>query len=431
MSRQEKVKEVNNNIMAIGGNSGYLTVNPTQDYIGQAARGVENGIAQVRAEKYQKERDQLASDRQEQQQRRSDFKDSQEINEKYPHAALGDTDMQNMVNFKTKYTEFQKNFIKTGSEKDNALAQKAMSNIVRITESKKAMSLKAEEMQKNRDGYNQTSFGRVTKLVDRVNKDVITRIDDNGDVVNDLVIRDGNNTIIGVEKKGITDAEIKKMLQIEPKYDVTGDKGLLDQFAKSIGKSVTIENVVDGKETKTTYTPGSEEVAKTMAIAATKDHSAVYSALEELGMDPENEDNYKGDALVKVQSLYENLMNKSAPKTEGSKENYDEQNYNLKVAGLAVSQQNATTNANNSKNTIANSNKNSETTTTSPALTITGKPILDKNGKPVMITRKSVTTKVDKKAAAATYTNITETDRGTIGVKNGKWYYTKTGKLAQ
>jgi hypothetical protein len=55
--------------MAIGGNSGYLTVNPTQDYVGQAARGVENGIAQVRAEKYQKERDQLFNDRQEQQRR--------------------------------------------------------------------------------------------------------------------------------------------------------------------------------------------------------------------------------------------------------------------------------------------------------------------------------------------------------------------------
>jgi hypothetical protein len=33
---------------------------------------------------------------------------------------------------------------------------------------------------------------------------------------------------------------------------------------------VTIENVVDGKETKLP-TPGSEELAKTMAIAATKE----------------------------------------------------------------------------------------------------------------------------------------------------------------
>jgi hypothetical protein len=37
-------------------------VNPTQDYVGQAARGVENGIAQF-AQKNTKERDQLASDR--------------------------------------------------------------------------------------------------------------------------------------------------------------------------------------------------------------------------------------------------------------------------------------------------------------------------------------------------------------------------------
>jgi hypothetical protein len=32
-------------------------------------------------------------------------------------------------------------------------------------------------------------------------------------------------------------------------------------------------------------------------------------------MDPENEDNYKGDAL-QVQSLYENLLNKMLQKTE-------------------------------------------------------------------------------------------------------------------
>jgi len=29
------------------------------------------------------------------------------------------------------------------------------------------------------------------------------------------------------------------------------------------------------------------------------------------------------------------------------------------------------------------------------------------------------------------YTNVTETNKGSIGVKNGKWYYIKTGKLAQ
>jgi hypothetical protein len=67
-----------------------------------------------------------------------------------------------------------------------------------------------------------------------------------------------------------------------------------------------------------------------MAIAATKNHSAVYSALEELGMDPENEDNYKG-ALVQVQSLYENLMNK-APKTESSIRTMMKKNYKIKEA---------------------------------------------------------------------------------------------------
>jgi hypothetical protein len=33
--------------------------------------------------------------------------DSQEFNEKYPHAALGDTDMQNMLNLKTHTMEIK------------------------------------------------------------------------------------------------------------------------------------------------------------------------------------------------------------------------------------------------------------------------------------------------------------------------------------
>jgi hypothetical protein len=59
--------------MATGGASGYLTVNPTQDYVGQAARGVENGIAQVQ-KNTKKEKGSIRSDRQEQQQRRSDLR---------------------------------------------------------------------------------------------------------------------------------------------------------------------------------------------------------------------------------------------------------------------------------------------------------------------------------------------------------------------
>jgi hypothetical protein len=42
-------------------------------------------------------------------------------------------------------------------------------------------------------------------------------------------------------------------------------------------------------------------------------------------MDPENEDNYKGDALVQVQSLYENFINKKI-KTESSKEDLKQGN---------------------------------------------------------------------------------------------------------
>lgn len=114
--------------MAIGGASGYITVNPTQDYVGQAIRGVENGITQIRAEKYQKERDQLANDRQEQQQRRADFKDSQEFSEKYPFIATGNNNMdsknrQDLETGKMAYAEAMDNYYKTGDKQYIAKAE--------------------------------------------------------------------------------------------------------------------------------------------------------------------------------------------------------------------------------------------------------------------------------------------------------------------
>jgi hypothetical protein len=390
--------------MATGGASGYLTVNPTQDYVGQAMRGVENGIAQVRAEKYQKERDKLAADQNEQQQRRSDFKDSQEFSAKYPFIATGNTNLdsknkQDLETGKMAYSEAMDGYYKTGDKSYMAKADSILGSINEATEMPKALALTIESWIKNEADLNPSSLSNKKGFIEKMKTDLVRDYDATGRSVYSMANRDADGNVTGMKFQNITGEQLKKYLNVEPKYNVTGDKGLIDQFQKSIGKPVTTENVVNGVETKTTYTPGSEEVSKTMAIEATKNHSAVYSALEQLGLDPENEANYSNaDILGQVQNHYETLLNKNAPKTEGSKPNYDERDYKVKVAQLGVSQQNATTSSNNSANTIANSNKNSETTTTSPALTITGKPILDKNGKPVMITKKSVTTKVDKKA---------------------------------
>jgi len=80
--------------MAIGGSAGYLTVNPTEDYVGQAIRGIGEQFQQVRAEKYQREKDRLTAEQNLREQRMQDFNDAAEFNAKYPYASMGDNDKQ-------------------------------------------------------------------------------------------------------------------------------------------------------------------------------------------------------------------------------------------------------------------------------------------------------------------------------------------------
>jgi len=303
--------------MAIGGESGYLTINPTENYVGQAIQNASDSFARVRAEKIAQERDRMINEQNEREQRRQDAKDAMEINEKYPYAFLGDTDKQFVVDLKKTYTDAMRDHINTGSEKSAALADKALININRLNERKKAMSIKAEEMLKNEQDYNPTSFNKVKEVVARANKDLITRLDENGNLVNDLVKRDDNGVVIGYDKKGLTDFELKQMFEIVPKFNITGDKGLVSQFKKDLRK---IEDKVDIVRTPkgemkriTNGYEGYEDTAAVTAKELLKNKSAVYTALETLGADPENNDNYTNkDVLDKVETYYKNILLDSA-----------------------------------------------------------------------------------------------------------------------
>jgi hypothetical protein len=342
--------------MAIGGSAGYLTVNPTQDYVGQALQGASESFARVRAEKIAQERDRMTNEENLREQRRRDFKDAMEINEKYPYAALGDNDKQFVVDLKKTYTDAMRDYLNTGNEKSQALADKSISNLNRLNESKKAMSIKAEEMLKNEQDYNPTSFNKVKELVARVNKDLITRLDENGNVINDLVKRNEDGNIIGVEKKGITDAELKQMFEIVPKFNIIGDKGLIEQFKKPLKLTEKEDVIMTPKGEmlrKTKGFEGYENTAATTAKELTKNKSAVYTALDALGEDPEKKDNYTNDDILKkVESYYNNILLDSAkpsvaevPYLEREKFSHqktkDAENLAVAKGNLAVSQQRA------------------------------------------------------------------------------------------
>lgn len=340
--------------MAIGGSAGYLTVNPTQDYVGQALQGANESFARIRAEKYQKERDKMTADQNLREQRRQDLKDAEEFSAKYPYAAMGDNDKQLVMNLKKTYTEARRDVINTGSERSQALADKAMSNLIRLNESKKAMSLKADEMLKNEKDYNPTSFKKVKDLVAIVGKNLVTRIDDNGNVVSDIVKRDQNTgAIIGIEKENISDGELKQMFEIEPKFDVTGEKGMYAQFRKVLDKpNVVIEPKGNYKVTTTSY-PEAESTAETLANEAVNNHSAMYWAMEQIKedekgnpiqLDPEDKSNYSNPKVKEIvyDFVKKDLM-KKAQTTVSKERDFQEAKFK------ADQEQRGVTNANEAK----------------------------------------------------------------------------------
>jgi len=327
---------------ALGGSAGYLTVNPTENYVGQAIQNAGDSFARVRAEKYQKEKDKMAAEQNLREQRRQDFKDSEEFSAKYPYAYLGDNDKQFVMNLKKTYTEARRDVVNTGSEKSQALADKALSNLTRLNESKKAMSIKADEMLANEKNYNPTSFNKVKGLVGRLNKDLVADIDENGNFVHNLVKRDpSNGTIIGIEKKNISDGELKQMFEIEPNFDVTGEKGMNAQFIKSL-KTPTPNSKMEGnnKVTTTSY-PEAPALAETFATEATQNHSGVYYALEKIkqdangqpiSLDPEDKANYSNPEVLKlVHDYYKNNLLELAPSGRDVDPNFEAANHALSL----------------------------------------------------------------------------------------------------
>jgi len=204
------------------------------------------------------------------------------------------------------------------------------------------MSIKADEMLKNEKDYNPTSFNKVKNLVARVNKDIVTRLDNNGNVVSDLVTRDANGVVTGVEKKNISDAELKQMFEIEPKFDVTGEKGLVSQYIKSLNKPDVTTKTVGNKDITTTKYQGSEAMAKKMAQDATNNHSAVYAALEDLGLDPDEKSNYSNqEVLAKVAGYYETLLNETTKESVSEKLNLDQEKFDADERQRGVTNKNA------------------------------------------------------------------------------------------
>jgi len=330
--------------MAIGGSAGYLTINPTEDYMGQAAQRASDSFERIRAEKYQKERDKMADDQKLREQRRRDFKDAEEFSAKYPFVAMGNKSIdskkrQDLETGKKRYNDALDRYEATGDKKELAMANSILETIKEIPEMGKSLSLTAEGWLKNEADLNPSSLAKAKKILEVIQTDMTLDYDENGRSVYSIPKRDDAGNITGYLHKNISGEQLKELLAVEPKFDVTGEKGMYAQFRKVLDKpNVVIEPKGNYKVTTTSY-PEAESTAETMANEAVNNHSAMYWAMEQIKedekgnpiqLDPEDKSNYSNPKVKEIvyDFVKKDLM-KKAQTTVSKERDFGEANHNL------------------------------------------------------------------------------------------------------
>jgi len=348
--------------MAIGGASGYLTVNPTHDYVGQALQGASDSFARVRAEKIAQERDRMYNEQNLQEQRRQDIKDAEEFSAKYPFVAMGNKSIdskkrQDLETGKKNYQDAIDRYTATGDKKELSIANSILDTIKEIPEMGKALSLVVEGWQKNEADLNPSSLEKAKTILQKIQTDMVLDTDENGRSVYSIPKRDDAGNITGYLHKNISGEQLKELLVVEPNFNVTGEKGFVSQYIKSLPKTKKKEDVIrtkNGDILRTTEgSEGYEKIAAVKSKEATQNHSAVYAALDSLGLDPENKNYYTDENTLKIieKSYYDLLVEAGKPaisevpyldreKLDETKRQHKEQ-MSVSRGNLAVSQQRA------------------------------------------------------------------------------------------
>jgi len=347
----------------IGGEAGYASVGPTRNYIGEAMSNVQDNMFRQNAQRIADDRTKIEAERTAIEDRRRDFEDAQQFAKQNPFIATGTgldaSNRQSYMNAKGIAAEARANFMATGDQKYNAIYENAIASVNHLSEMPNKLNTLKEDWVKNVADYNPQSLQLKAELIDKLgNGDIVQTNDANGNPRYSIFDRDENGDLAKVSHKEISGQQLLALMTPVKSFNVTGEKGFVDQFQKSIGKQVTKKEVVGNVEKEITYTPGSEEVAKTMAQAATKNKGAVYSALQELGLDPENDSNYSDPIVLgKVSDFYENLLNKNAPKVESEKPNLEVARFNADEKQRKISNANEATRIKIAKESAKNEKK--------------------------------------------------------------------------
>ena len=322
--------------MAVIGTSGggYATVLPTQgNPIGEAMANVENSAFRYSAQKMAKEKAKQDAERDLYDRRRQEFADAQIFSKENPFVATGTgidgSNMQSYNNAKESASNSRNLYNKTGDPKHLAAYQNAVASAKAISEMPKQLNTLKETWDSAPEAFNQESLKNKKAIIDKLNNgQIIQSNDENGRPKYSLFERDDNGDIIKVVKKEMNAAELKKLLEAVPNFNIDGTEGmkgdsLVKTFNENIGKERKTTVIKNGKEVETTFNPGSEDLAKIMAAEAVLDKNKVYNIFTRLGINAEDENAYTPENIKKAQDYLENKLIASAPTTVSEKPNYE------------------------------------------------------------------------------------------------------------
>jgi hypothetical protein len=306
----------------IGSSSGgYASVGPTRNYIGEAMSNVQDGMFRQNAQRIADERNKTEAERTATEDRRRDFADAQEFAKQNPFIATGTgldaSNRQSYMNAKTIAAEARDNFMKTGDQKYNAIYENAVASVNGLSEMPNKLNALKEDWVKNVANYNSQSLLKKGELLDKLgNGEIVQTNDANGNPRYSIFDRDENGNLAKISHKEISGQQLLSLLEPVKSFNVTGEKGLIDQFQKSLPdktKKVEIVKTKNGEVERTTEgREGYENLAAVKSKELTINRSAVYAALQSLGLDPENEKNYTNpDVLKEVETSYYDLLVKN------------------------------------------------------------------------------------------------------------------------
>jgi len=313
---------------------GYATVLPTQgNPIGEAMSNVENSAFRYSAQKMAKDKMKQDAERDLYDRRRQEFADAQIFSKENPFVATGTgidgSNMQSYNNAKESASNSRNLYNKTGDPKHLAAYQNAVASAKAISEMPKQLNVLKETWDSAPEAFNQESLKNKKAIIDKLNNgQIIQSNDENGRPKYSLFERDDNGDIIKVVKKEMNAAELKKLLEAVPNFNIDGTEGmkgdsLVKTFNENIGKERKTTVIKNGKEVETTFNPGSEDLAKIMAAEAVLDKDKVYNIFTRLGINAEDEKAYTPDNIKKAQDYLENKLIASAPTTVSEKPNYE------------------------------------------------------------------------------------------------------------